>query len=144
MFASPAVVACLTALSWSCSPTANAPAPAQERPSAAPAPQQRAEDQGELTPKIAASIPPFPPSDVEVKTSRRAATIVWEKSVLENVKAYRVYRTVGEKTVLIGETSSARFVDKFFKPGHTYSVTAVNVYGAESPQATASPAVSLK
>lgn len=116
-------------------------------PAAGGAPQQqpapRPEQQPELTPGEAAKIPPFPPRNVAVTPGQKAATVTWEPSALENVVAYRIYRKVGKsKFSKVGETAASRFVDKSPKPGAVYSVTAVNVYGAESPLAsTAKPVI---
>ena len=92
----------------------------------------------ELTPAEAARIPPPPPFSVMLRQVGTATTITWQPSPLENVVAYRVYRKdPSAKRIKIGETSEARFVDRMGKPGTTYTVTAVNSYGAESPHITA-------
>jgi hypothetical protein len=144
MFAAHALVACLTVVSWACShppdgtDTRDPAVRPQDRAPSQPQ-AQSPEPQAELTPADAAKIPPFPPTDLEVKTTRNAATVTWEPSALQNVVGYRVYRKSGDKFVKIGETPKAMFVDKTFKPGTVYSVSAVNVYGAESPLAAPTP-----
>jgi fibronectin type 3 domain-containing protein len=107
--------------------------------------QQTFRPQPELTAAEAAKIPPFPPTNVSVKSDPTAATVTWEPSPLENVITYRVYRKVSDsKLVKIGETSSSKYVDVSPKRGAEYSVTAVNVYGAESPFATTAAKKNVK
>lgn len=99
---------------------------------------QQAAPPPELTLEQAARIPPYPLTKVTVHTDVTAATIKWEPSPLENIVKYHVYRTEpGEKQRKIGETSDVKFVDGSPKLGAEYGVAAVNVYGAESPAATA-------
>jgi hypothetical protein len=97
---------------------------------AAPPTQQ----EPELTPKDAARIPPFPPTNIKMMTGPKGPTITWDKSPLENVVTYRIYRRVhGSRWQRIGETPMTTFTDTAAQGESLYSVAAVNVYGAESP-----------
>jgi hypothetical protein len=89
----------------------------------------------ELTPTTAAKIPPFPPTKVAVKSEGRRSTVTWQASPVDTVVKYRIYRKMpGEKRLIkIGETDTSRFVDPATTRGAEYAVTAVNVYGAETP-----------
>lgn len=92
----------------------------------------------ELTPEIAAKIPPFPPTKVTVKSEGSRSTVTWLPSPVDTVVKYRIYRKMPgqEKLVKVGETDTARFVDPKTTLGAQYAVTSVNVYGAETPLAS--------
>ena len=95
---------------------------------------------GELTVDAAAKIPPYPPFNVTVDVAKNATTLTWDQAALESVVRYRIYRKGADaKFVRIAETDGTTFVDKSALRGSSYSVTAVNVYGAESPRAPALP-----
>jgi hypothetical protein len=86
----------------------------------------------------AARIPPYAPRNVIIDVIKGETTITWDRSRLPSVLRYRVYRKSGdEKFVKIAETGDTQFVDKAARKGVSYSVTAVNAYGAESSFAAA-------
>jgi hypothetical protein len=92
----------------------------------------------ELTPAMAAKIPPFPPTKVVVKSEGSRSTVTWQLSPVDTVVKYRIYRKMPgqQKLTKIGETDTARFVDLAAVRGAQYAVTAVNSYGAETPLAS--------
>lgn len=86
----------------------------------------------------AARISPYAPVNVTFEVVKGEPTVKWDRSKLQSVNRYRVYRKIGEqKFVRIAETVDTSFADKKAEKDATYSVTAVNVYGAESSFAKA-------
>lgn len=82
----------------------------------------------------ASRIAPFPPRNVEVKTSKDKTIVTWEPIPLDNIVAYKVYRKTGDKSfVPVATVKSPPFIDKNSPHGQTfYSVSAINTYDAES------------
>src|SRR5687767_7943109 len=91
-------------------------------PPAAPAPRG-------ISASEAARIPPYAPRNVTFEVVKGETTVKWDRSKLQSVERYRVYRRAGdEKFVRIAETVETTFVDKKAEVGASYWVTAVNVY----------------
>jgi hypothetical protein len=99
----------------------------------------------DISVREASKIPPFPPRQVFVTESPKGNVVTWEPLNLDNVVKYRVYRKTGPGADFkaVGTVMGPPFVDQKSPSGDvTYTVTAVNVYNAES--ARAKPAAKSK
>lgn len=75
---------------------------------------------------------PKPPTELELVVTDGGAILTWKASEELDLAGYKVFR---DKKPLSGSIRTANsFTDPDYKPGHVYSVSAVDEFGNESPQ----------
>ena len=89
----------------------------------------------ELTQTESETLKPDGPAKVKGHVSNRKLHLTWKPSGLRKDGIYyRVYRSEGGKTALLGETATTQFDDTTVEGGktYTYHVTWVDGFGTES------------
>jgi hypothetical protein len=76
---------------------------------------------------------PDAPKGLMVLYTRKAVVITWDEIVGQDVRMYRVYRSLGDEHVFIGDTAAPAFTDRDVKSGteYHYKVTAVGILESE-------------